>query len=72
MRTYRDAGFTGNFIDDHCPLMVDDTDFPGNLGGYRSRLFAQGYIAGVIESVKKEVEYGGPVDMSAAGKGALS
>ena len=52
--------------------MVDDTDFPGNLGGYRSRLFAQGYIAGVIESVKKEVEYGGPVDMSAAGKGASS
>ena len=70
MRTYRDAGFTGNFIDDHCPLMTEDEDFPGNLGGYRSRLFAQGYIAGVIESVKKEVEYGGPVDMSKVVKGA--
>ena len=72
MRTYSDAGFTGNFIDDHCPLMVNDDDFPGNLGGYRSRLFAQGYIAGVIESVKKEVEYGGPVDMNAVRKGASS
>jgi len=33
-------------------------------------LFAQGYISGVIESVKKEVEYGGPVDMSKVTKGA--
>ena len=74
MRTYRDTGFTGNFIDDHCPLMVDDADFPGNLGGYRSRLFAQGYIAGVIEAVEKEVEYGGPVGASngATGEGASS
>ena len=72
MRTYRDAGFTGNFIDDHCPLMVADDDFPGNLGGYRSRMFAQGYIAGVIEAVEKEVEYGGPVDMSKVKKGAAS
>ena len=70
MRTERDAGFTGNFIDDHCPLMVDDADFPGNLGGYRSRLFAQGYIAGVIEAVEKEVGYGGPVAINAgAGRG---
>ncbi len=61
MRTYRDAGYTGTFIDDHCPIMLDDTPFPGNLGGYRSRLFAQGYIQGLIESVEKEVAYGGPV-----------
>jgi hypothetical protein len=50
--------------------MTDDEDFPGNLGGYRSRMFAQGYIAGVIESVKKEVGYDGPVDMSKVAKGA--
>lgn len=61
MRTYRDAGYKGCFIDDHCPIMKDDTPFPGNLGGYRSRLFAQGYIQGLIESVTKEVAYGGPV-----------
>jgi hypothetical protein len=41
--------------------MLDDTPFPGNLGGYRSRLFAQGYTQGLIESVEKEVAYGGPV-----------
>ncbi len=52
--------------------MVADDDFPGNLGGYRSRMFAQGYIAGVIEAVEKEVEYGGPVDMSNVKKGAAS
>ena len=61
MRTYRDAGYEGTFIDDHCPLMDDDANWPGNLGGYRSRLFAQGYIQGVIDGVTREVEYGGPV-----------
>ena len=61
MRTYRDAGYEGTFIDDHCPIMLDDATFPGNLGGYRSRLFAQGYIQGLIESVEKEVAYGGPL-----------
>jgi mannonate dehydratase len=62
MRTYRDAGYKGTFIDDHCPIMLDDTPFPGNLGGYRSRLFAQGYIQGLIEAVEKEEAYGGPVE----------
>ena len=57
MRIYRDAGYTGTFMDDHCPLMVNDADFPGNTGGYRSRLFAQGYIQGLIESVTKELNY---------------
>lgn len=69
MRVYRDAGYTGTFMDDHCPLLSDDADFPGNVGGYRSRLFAQGYIQGLIESVTKEQQYGGPVDMSEAGDG---
>ncbi|MFW6195636.1 MAG: mannonate dehydratase, partial [Chloroflexota bacterium] len=54
MRIYRDAGFDGVFMDDHCPLLHNDADFPGNLGGYRSRLFAQGYIQGLIDAVKKE------------------
>ena len=62
MRIYRDAGYQGTFMDDHCPWLTDDLDFPGNVGGYSSRLFAQGYIQGVIESVKKEVTYGGPVE----------
>ena len=69
MRTYRDAGYKGSFIDDHCPIMEDDADFPGNLGGYRSRLFAQGYIQGVIDGVTREGDYGGPVSTSASNGG---
>jgi D-mannonate dehydratase len=59
-------------MDDHCPMLSDDTDFPGNVGGYRSRLFAQGYIQGLIESVTKEQEYGGPVRMSEVENGFVS
>jgi D-mannonate dehydratase len=51
MRTYKDAGYRGVFIDDHCPKVVGDTAFPGNLGGYRTRLHALGYIQGLIETV---------------------
>ena len=54
MRAYRDAGYDGVFIDDHCPLLTGDVEFPGNWGGYRSRMFAQGYIQALIESVTKE------------------
>ncbi len=54
MRTYRDAGYKGVFIDDHCPTVEGDTPFPGNLGGYRSRVFAAGYIQALIEAVAKE------------------
>jgi mannonate dehydratase len=61
VRIYRDAGYKGTFMDDHCPVMTDDTEFPGNVGGYRARLFAQGYIQGLLESVDKEQAYGGPV-----------
>ena len=54
MRTYRDAGYKGIFIDDHCPTVEGDVEFPGNLGGYRSRVFAAGYIQALIEAVTKE------------------
>lgn len=51
METYNAAGFEGVFMDDHCPLITGDTDFPGNWGGYRSRIFAQGYIQAMLEAV---------------------
>jgi len=54
METYHAAGFTGVFMDDHCPEIVGDTAFPGNWGGYRSRIFAQGYIQAMLESVTGE------------------
>ncbi len=51
METYHAAGYTGVFMDDHCPEIVGDTEFPGNWGGYRSRIFAQGYIQAMLEAV---------------------
>jgi len=54
MKTHRDAGFRGVFIDDHCPTVHGDSPFPGNLGGYRSRLFALGYIQSLLEAVTKD------------------
>jgi mannonate dehydratase len=51
METYNAAGYKGVFMDDHCPEIVGDTAFPGNWGGYRSRIFAQGYIQAMLESV---------------------
>lgn len=54
MQVYRDAGYDGVFMDDHCPLLDGDADFPGNVGGFRSRIFAQGYIQGMLEAVEKE------------------
>jgi mannonate dehydratase len=53
MKIYNKYGYEGVFMDDHCPLIDNDIDFPGNWGGYRSRIFAQGYIQAMIESVKK-------------------
>ena len=47
MKIYKDAGYKGCFMDDHCPDIEGDSEFPGNLGGYRSRIFAQGYIQAV-------------------------
>jgi len=51
METYNAAGYDGAFMDDHCPLLVNDADFPGNWGGFRSRIFAQGYIQAMLEAV---------------------
>jgi mannonate dehydratase len=51
MKTYRDVGYTGVFIDDHCPLVENDVPFPGNMGGYRSRIFAAGYIQALIDAL---------------------
>ncbi len=52
MRAYRDAGFQGVFIDDHCPNLTGDVPFPGNLGGYRSRIFALGYIQALLHEFR--------------------
>jgi hypothetical protein len=41
-------------MDDHCPDIEGDSEFPGNLGGYRSRIFAQGYIQAMLQAVQEE------------------
>ena len=51
MEAYQSGGYTGVFMDDHCPEIFGDTVFPGNWGGYRSRIFAQGYIQAMLEAV---------------------
>jgi mannonate dehydratase len=56
MRIYRDVGFKGVFIDDHCPDLPKDTPFPGNMGGYRSRAHALGYIQALISATTDERE----------------
>ncbi len=52
MKIYKDAGYKGCFMDDHCPDIEGDSEFPGNLGGYRSRIFAQGYIQALLGSLR--------------------
>jgi mannonate dehydratase len=56
MKLYRDVGFKGVFIDDHCPDIEGDEIFQGRegAGGYQSRAFAQGYIQAMLEAVEKE------------------
>ena len=44
VRLYREAGFRGVLIDDHVPRIPGDKPFPGNLGGYRSRMFASAIL----------------------------
>ena len=56
MKLYKQVGFEGVFIDDHCPVVDGDVEFPGNTGGYRSRVFAQGYIQALLEAVRKADE----------------
>ena len=53
MKIYKDAGYEGCFMDDHCPDIENDKEFPGNLGGYRSRIFAQGYIQAMLQAIMK-------------------
>jgi mannonate dehydratase len=47
MRTLKSVGFSGFFIDDHVPHMVDDSDF-----GHRGRAHATGYILGLVAAVE--------------------
>ena len=54
MRLYRDVGFKGVFIDDHCPDIEGDRPFQDRDGGYQSRAFAQGYIQAMLEAVQKQ------------------
>lgn len=49
MQTYCEVGFDGFFIDDHVPQTLHDTAW-----GHRGRAFANGYIQGLIEAVKKQ------------------
>jgi mannonate dehydratase len=46
MRALKRVGFTGFFIDDHVPHMVDDSDF-----GHRGRAHATGYILGLLAAI---------------------
>jgi mannonate dehydratase len=56
MKLYRDVGFKGVFIDDHCPDIEGDRTFQERegAGGYQSRAFAQGYIQAMLEAVQKQ------------------
>lgn len=48
MRAFKRVGFTGFFIDDHVPHMVDDTQW-----GHRGRALATGYIQGLLAAVTR-------------------
>jgi mannonate dehydratase len=48
MQIYHEVGFDSFFIDDHVPQTFQDTPW-----GHRGRAFANGYIQGLIEAVKK-------------------
>ncbi len=52
MRTYRDVGFRGVVRPDHVPTMAGE---PNDAPGYQilGRLFALGYIKGLVEGVAK-------------------
>lgn len=52
MRTYREVGFTGVVRPDHVPTMAGE---PNDAPGYQilGRLFALGYIKGLVEGVAK-------------------
>ena len=46
MRTYKEVGFDGFFLDDHVPQLVGDTPW-----GHRSRAYALGYIQALLDVV---------------------
>lgn len=46
MRTLKEVKFTGFIIDDHVPMMVDDTSW-----GHRGRAHATGYIQALVAAV---------------------
>jgi mannonate dehydratase len=48
MKALKEVGFTGFIIDDHVPMMVDDTPW-----GHRGRAYASGYIAALIDVVNR-------------------
>jgi mannonate dehydratase len=54
MRLYKEIGYKGVIMDDHCPNVEGDVDFPGNLGGYRSRSFALGYIQALLDQLYQQ------------------
>lgn len=48
MRTLKEVRFTGFIIDDHVPMLVDDSSW-----GHRGRAHATGYIQALVEAVNK-------------------
>ena len=46
MRAFKEVGFSGFFIDDHVPHLIDDTDW-----GHRGRAHATGYIQALVAAV---------------------
>jgi mannonate dehydratase len=49
MRALKQAGFTGFFLDDHVPHMIDDSPY-----GHRGRAHAIGYMQGLLEALAAE------------------
>jgi mannonate dehydratase len=48
IRTLKEVGFTGFIIDDHVPVMLDDSQWR-----HRGHAFATGYIMALVEAVNK-------------------
>ncbi len=69
IREYARAGFTGVIRPDHVPLLANEMShsqgdkaegyFSGKASGYTmmGRLYAVGYMRGLMEAVKKTGEY---------------
>jgi mannonate dehydratase len=48
IQTLHDVGFTGFIIDDHVPMMLDDSSWR-----HRGHAFATGYIMALVDAVKQ-------------------